>query len=84
MQANERQPSRMHQTVNDLVLAEMFLLQATIESITAIGDGLSELMSADSRPPLKSLLQRTRDEALEPYSTRYKYFRKLIKRQDKD
>ena len=49
MQTNEVQTSRVRRTVNDLVLAEMFLVQATIESATAIGDGLSELGKQISR-----------------------------------
>ena len=49
MQANEIQTSRVRRTVNDLVLAEMFLVQATIESASAIGDGLSELGKQISR-----------------------------------
>ena len=33
----------MRQTVDDLIIAELFLVQATIESASAIGDGLSDL-----------------------------------------
>lgn len=86
MQANEVQNTRVRKTVNDLVMAEMFLLQATIESATAIGDGINELgkqIAANedkhsSWGTISSVLQRTADEAIEPYSSRYKYFRKMI------
>ena len=87
MQTNEVPTSRVRQTVNDLVLAEMFLVQATIESATAIGDGLSELgkqisQSEDNQgspwDSISSVLQRTADQALEPYTTRFKYLRQLI------
>lgn len=87
MQTNEVATNRVRQTVNDLVLAEMFLVQATIESATAIGDGLSELgkqisQNEDSQgspwDSISSVLQRTADQALEPYTTRFKYLRQLI------
>lgn len=87
MQANEVQNTRVRKTVNDLVMAEMFLLQATIESATAIGDGINELgkkIAANedrnsSWGTISTVLQRTADEAIEPYSSRYKYFRKMIR-----
>lgn len=83
MESNELQPGRMRRTVNDLVMAEMFLLQATIESATAIGDGLDELFGADgdaehSWDEISCVLRRTRNDAIEPFTTRYKYFRRMI------
>jgi len=86
MDSNEFQPGRVRRTVNDLVMAEMFLLQATIESASAIGDGLDKLgkqFSADenvdaSWDEISSLLKRTGNEAIEPFTTRYKYFRQMI------
>jgi len=86
MQAHEVQQSRVRRTVNDLVLAEMFLVQATIESATAIGDGISELgrqisSSEEASSPweaISAVVQRTADEALEPYTSRFKYLRDLI------
>ena len=85
MQNNEYQPSRARKTVNDLVLAEMFLLQATIESASAIGDGLGEISrkissedeGSQSWSAITSVLQRTADDALEPYTSRYKYFKEM-------
>jgi hypothetical protein len=77
----------MRRTVNDLVMAEMFLVQATIESAAAIGDGLNELgrqLSAgneeESSPwdTISGVLQRTADEALEPYTTRFRYLRDIL------
>ena len=87
MQANEIQQSRVRRTVNDLVLAEMFLVQATIESAAAIGDGINELgrqisqtEEAQASPwdSISTVLQRTADEALEPYTSRFKYLRDMI------
>ena len=87
MQAHDIQQSRVRRTVNDLVLAEMFLVQATIESATAISDGINELgkqisssEAANSSPweAISAVVQRTADEALEPYTSRFKYLRDLI------
>ena len=74
---------RVKQAVNELVLAELFLVQATIESATAIGDGLSALTD-DTRvrkESVASVLARTADEALEPYTSRLKLYRELLARQ---
>ena len=87
MQTNTASNSRVRKTVNDVVMAEMFLLQATIESVAVIGDGISEIgkqiASGDEDRPypegsISSVLQRIADEALEPYTSRYKYFRKML------
>ena len=87
MQSAHESQSRMQKAVSDLVLAELFLVQATIESVTAIGDGLSairqQLPAADSDPDTQDLgtvIQRTADQAIEPYTTRFRYFRELIKK----
>jgi hypothetical protein len=86
MQANEIKPGRVRRTVNDLILAEMFLVQATLESANAISDGISELgrqvsgNSEDETSPwdsIRTVVQRTADEALEPYTSRFKYLREL-------
>ncbi len=82
MQTENVKTGRFRRTVNDLVMAEMFLVQATIESAAAIGDGLDELgrqLSAgderESSPweSITGVLQRTADEAIEPYTTRFRY-----------
>ncbi|MEH6637191.1 MAG: hypothetical protein V7700_16850 [Halioglobus sp.] len=86
MQTNEIPQSRARRTVNDLVLAEMFLVQATIESAAAIGDGISELSkqisasdesSVSPWDSISTALQRITDEALEPYTSRFKYLRDM-------
>ena len=86
MQTNEIPQSRARRTVNDLVLAEMFLVQATIESAAAIGDGISELSkqisasdesSVSPWDSISTTLQRITDEALEPYTSRFKYLRDM-------
>ncbi|MEP1472726.1 MAG: hypothetical protein ABJK20_04395 [Halieaceae bacterium] len=85
MQAEQESQSRVQRAVSDLVLAELFLVQATIESVAAIGDGISAITgnsgeSANDADDLSSVLQRTADEAIEPYTTRFKYFRQLTRK----
>ena len=86
MANNNTSQSLVRQTVDDLIIAELFLVQATIESATAIGDGLSTLGrqittadEAETAPAdtLSQTLQRIAENALEPYSTRFKYLRDL-------
>ena len=87
MQANHTQPSRVRRTLNDLVLAELFLVQATIESASAIGEGFNELgrhiaESNDSEASpwdsISSVVRRAADGAIEPYTTRFRYLREMI------
>ena len=86
MQTQQPQQNRVRRTVNDLVVAEMFLLQATIESATAIGDGFNELgkqIASDEEShkdwgAISQVIKHAADEVLEPYTSRYKYFREMI------
>ena len=91
METNTPSPRRIRQTVDDLIIAEMFMVQATIESATAIGDGLSalgrQITAADEAgtSPVDSIgetLKRMADEALEPYTSRFKYFRAMVSGND--
>jgi hypothetical protein len=86
MQANELPQGRVRRAVNDLVMAEMFLVQATIESATVVGESLGELGrqitgrdDTGSSPvdTLSALLQRVASDAVEPYTTRFRYLRRL-------
>ena len=86
MQVNEIQQGRVRRTVNDLVMAEMFLVQATIESAAVIGSGINELgkqISQRDEPKsspwdsISPVLQRIAGEALEPYTSRFKYLRNM-------
>ncbi len=87
MQTNEvASQGKIRWAVGDIVVAEMFLIQATIESVNVIGDGIAELgkqfttIEGDSeRPePIKSVIQRTRDEIVDSYTSRFNYLRKMI------
>jgi hypothetical protein len=91
MQANERQQGRVRRTVNDLVMAEMFLVQATIESAAVLGSGISELGQKISNSDeaanspwdsVSTVLQRIAGEALEPYTSRFKYLRSMDNAED--
>jgi hypothetical protein len=81
--------NRAERAISDLVMAELFLVQATIESASALSDGFSELRDhlywdeAESKPreELSAFLKRTREQVVEPYSTRFKYLRELVKDQ---
>jgi hypothetical protein len=85
MQTPTTAPGRMRRTVNDLVVAEMLLVQATIESATVIGEGFNELVSRreeahqDAPESIADKLQRIADAALEPYSSSFKVLRNLIR-----
>ena len=90
MDSQSPQSSMIRRRMSDLVLAEMFLLQATIESATAIGDGIQAMGRnlngrGDELEPgsgLGNLLEHTMDQAIEPYTTRYRYFRELVQKED--
>jgi hypothetical protein len=80
----EQEPLR--RAIADLVVAEMLLLHATVESLSVIGRGAQQLgrhLVADSSDPdqpvgsIASLLQTTASRALEPYSTRLTYLRQM-------
>jgi hypothetical protein len=83
--STKQQPDRMRRVVSDLIMAEMFLVQATIESATAIGDGISALsrqLDDDSdADTVARVLARTADEAIEPYSSRIKVLRDILERE---
>lgn len=88
MQQQSPTDGLVRRTVNDFVMAEMFLVQATIESATAIGEGINELGrqiagEADAGDDsVQDTLQRIRAKALEPYTSRFGYLRDL--RRDED
>jgi DNA-binding SARP family transcriptional activator len=74
--------ARAERAVGDLVLAELFVVQATLESAAALGEswnGLRNQLSGDETPEedFSSFLQRTRRQLTEPYATRFRYLREL-------
>ena len=86
METSNMTTGRVRRTIDELIIAEMFMVQATIESATVIGDGLSDLgrqltAGDDSgRAPADSLgatLQRIAGDAVEPFTSRFKYLQNL-------
>ena len=86
MQTGNQPPeSRLSKAVGELVVAEMFLVQATLESASLIGERISELgrhiyWSEEDTPPeepIKNVLKRTRDDVVESYASRFNYLRDL-------
>lgn len=86
MQTQQTTQGLVRRTMNELVMAEMFLVQATIESATVIGEGINELgkqiASADDAGPAKweaitGTLHRIADAAVEPYTSRFRYLRDM-------
>ena len=77
--------SKVRRAVSDIVIAEMMLVQATIESANLIGECISELgAQTGSREnevatvePIKNILMRTRDEVVDSYASRFSYLRQL-------
>ena len=79
--------SRSGRAISELVMAEIFFVQATIESATALVDGLGALRrrfgangaNGESSPgeTIGEVLKRTRHEVAQPYSERLEMFRKL-------
>ena len=87
MQTNQPGESRFRRTVNDMVMAEMFMIQATIESAIVIGEGLDELGRQFSDAVdegflpwegVTEVMQDTAARALEPFTTRLGYLRNLF------
>ena len=73
----------IHRAVEDLAMAEMFLMQATLESAGAISEGISEVAhtlywTEDDTRPVRDVLVRTRDEVVEAYASRFNYLRRLM------
>ena len=73
-------PRRKASRLDELLVAEIFLVQATIESASALGDGLQavrEIRGEDRRRQLVDVFRSTRDQVVEPYRERLSYFRRL-------
>ena len=79
---------RAKRTLGDLVVAEVFFVQATIESATALGDGITALRehlgaSNDNDAPeeaLGELIKRTRESVVEPYAVRFSSLREVMRK----
>jgi hypothetical protein len=71
-------PLRANRTINELLVAEMFLVQATIESVSNLGESLEHAREAlDDGRDLGDVLKAASREVFEPYRERYNYFRRF-------
>lgn len=74
----KQMPLRANRTVNEILVAELFLVQATIESASTLGESLASARSAlNDGVDLGDVLRVTGQRALAPYRERYNYFRRL-------
>ena len=85
LSAEESRADQAGRVISELVMAEIFLVQATIESATALGDRLGELRKRwsandETGPSVGEVLRQTRREVVEPYAERLDIFRKLVDR----
>ena len=88
MQPNAQPQSRLRRTVDELIIAEMFLVYATIESAAAISDALGLLgrqLTTSEQPgdtpadSLRNTLKKVAGEVAEPYSSRFTYLRDRLR-----
>lgn len=88
MYQNTQSPGRVRRTMDELIIAEMFLVYATIESAAAISEGLGHLgrqLTTSEQPgdtpadSLRHTLKRVASEAAEPYASRFNYLRDRLR-----
>jgi hypothetical protein len=86
MQSTQLEPlSKVRRVVSDIVIAELMLVQATIESASLIGECIVELGAQTdghengdaTAEPIRNILSRTRDDVVDSYASRFSYLRKL-------
>mgnify|MGYP001826808906 FL=1 len=77
MRNEEYTQTRMQHVLSDLVMAEMFLMQATLESAGAIGSALAELSEDGSKRPVSDVLWDTADQTIDAYSSRFRLLREM-------
>ena len=77
---------RAGRALGDLVMAELFLVQATIESASALSESIDELREHLSREDashggeeLTDVIRRSGEKVVEPYTTRLRYLREIVR-----
>ena len=64
--------------IDELLVGQVFLVQATIESASALGEGFQAARRAlEGDGEMSDVLERTRHGVFEPYRARYQLFRQL-------
>jgi hypothetical protein len=78
---------RAERAISDLVMAELFLVQATIESASILGDSISDYREQRGQDDagdkgaleFRDFLKQTGEQLAEPYSVRFKYLRDMVR-----
>ncbi len=90
METGQFKASPRRRLLDDFILAEIFLVQAGIESAMSIGDGLEQIArkfdpdaeQEERNQSLSAIVQRTASAAVEPYTSRLQYL-KLLQENDR-
>ena len=86
MQSTQIEPqSKLHRAMSDIVVVEMMLVQAIIESTSLIGECIVEVSAQveggengeTTVEPIRNILLRTRDDVVDSYSSNFSYVRQL-------
>jgi hypothetical protein len=74
---------RAGRAISDLVTAELFLVQATIESASILGESINEYREEQGKDTstleFRDFLRQTGEQLVEPYSVRFKYLRDMVR-----
>ena len=78
---------RAGRAISDLVMAELFLVQATIESASILGESITDYRekrdqeTANDSTTLEfgDFLKQTSEQLVEPYSARFKVLRDMMR-----
>jgi hypothetical protein len=77
-QTQQKLRRRAERAISELLVAEIFLVQATIEGANALGDGFDEARRAfDENRDLGQVLKDTRQAVVQPFRERYDFFRRM-------
>lgn len=79
-QTNVERSAKTPGRLDELLVAEILLVQATIESASALGDGIQaarNLRGSERRRELARVFHETRQQVVKPYSERLSFLRQL-------
>ena len=78
---------RAGRAISDLVMAELFLVQATIESASILGESITDYRGQRDQDAVNDsttlefsdFLKKTGEQLVEPYSARFKVLRDMVR-----
>ena len=78
---------RAGRAISDLVMAELFLVQATIESASILGESITDYREQRDQDAVNDsttlefsdFLKKTGEQLVEPYSARFKVLRDMVR-----